>query len=96
MGFACHSLGKQCFASPRRATKQHSFRDFAPQVSVLFGVFEKVHHFEDFVFGTVKAGNVFKGDFDRTVGVKHLRTALADVEDLATRPARTASAHAAH
>ena len=96
MGFACHSLGKQGFASPRRATKQHSFRDFAPQVSVLFGVFEKVHHFEDFVFGSVEASDVFECGFHRVVGVKHLRTALADVEDLATRPARTASAHAAH
>ena len=96
MGFAGNRLGKQGFSRPRRATKQHAFRDFASQVSVLLGVFEKVHDFKNLVFGAVKASNVFKGDFYRTVGIEHLCTALTDIEDLATRPAGSASAHAAH
>ena len=96
LGFAGNRLGKQGFSRPRRATQQHTLGNFASQVSILLGVFEKVHHFKNLVFGPVKACDVFKGDFNRTVGVKHLRTALTDVEDLATRSTGTASAHAAH
>ena len=96
LGFAGHGLGQQGFTGSRRAAQQHSFGDFAPEVGVFFGIFQKVHDFENLVFGAVEAGHVLEGHLHGVVGVKHLRAALANVENLAAGSARAAAAHAAH
>ena len=91
-----YGLGEEGLTGSRRPAQQHALWDFTTEVGVFFGVLQEVDDFEDFVFGSVEASNVFERGFHCAVGVKHLCTALADVENLSTRATCTATAHAAH
>ena len=77
--FARHRFGQQGLAGAGRPHQQHAFRDVGAQATIVLGVFQKIHHLHQLLFGFVHPGHIRKVHA-RVVHHIDFGAALADVQ----------------